>query len=405
MVAIPLTVALVWLVLAVFTRRETKAMPRFTGVMPRPSEQARVLAVVPARNEAEVIATCLKGLLNQQGVDLRAVVYDDRSQDQTVARAQEVVDASNGRLTLLRGTQEPPPGWCGKPHALIRALDGVGYHLVRGRVGEEAAPHLLLFLDADVVLRPTAVAEMSELMLEKGLGLCSALPHLVARSFWERVAGPSVGALVTARSRPSRVNARQDPAVLANGQFLMVTPEAYGYVGGHEAVKGEVLEDVALATRIKRSGHPIGLVDGQKVMATRMYQSLGELWEGWTKNAFKLVGGTVGKALMYAVLTLVLGWTPFVSGVTSVVALATGNPQWPLWLAGYLVPLSIQMLLRRVGSQQAVYALFAPLGAAVVAGVLAKATFTAVRKGRVTWKGRTYVDGVGTAPVNKPPSR
>ena len=230
MVAFPLTVALVWLLLAVFTRRETKAMPRFTGVMPRPSEQARVLAVVPARNEAEVIATCLKGLLNQQGVDLRAVVYDDRSQDQTVARAQEVVDASNGRLTLLRGTQEPPPGWCGKPHALIRALDGVGYHLVRGRVGEEAAPHLLLFLDADVVLRPTAVAEMSELMLEKGLGLCSALPHLVARSFWERVAGPSVGALVTAtldgKARDYLVAAEGGGLLLADGTVVVVTPKS-----------------------------------------------------------------------------------------------------------------------------------------------------------------------------------
>jgi cellulose synthase/poly-beta-1,6-N-acetylglucosamine synthase-like glycosyltransferase len=405
-IALPITLCAVWLFLALITRLEANRIPKLHGVLPRAVEKPRVLAIVPARDEAEVVQQCLKCLLIQQGVELTAVLYDDRSRDQTAALAGEIAEGSGGRLRVISGTAEPPPGWCGKPHALMAALHEAGYHVMRGRMEQDdMAPHVILFLDADVMLRPTAVAEMAELMHENGWALCSALPHLVCKSFWERVAGPTVGALITARHKPSAVNSMKSKAVLANGQFLMVTPEAYSYVGGHEAVKTEVLEDVALAGLVKRSGQRVALVDGQKVVSTRMYDSLGELWRGWAKNAYKLVGGTPGKALGYAVFGLLLSFTPLACLFSSLVMASQGHALWPVWLAGYLVPLSMQVMLRRVGGQQWGYALFAPLGASVLAALLMKATLTALRRGTVTWKGRAYVDGVGVTGTRAPPPR
>ncbi len=401
--ALALLTAGVWLALGVGAWREHRAMPRLTGKLPKLFEPADVLVIVPARNEAEVVERCLRGLLAQQGVNLQAVLYDDRSTDDTARRAEDVAVGSGGRLTVVRGAVEPPPDWCGKPHALMAALGAAGFDIPRGKSLSGPTPHLLAFVDADVVLRPTALAELAELMQERSCALGTALPHLVCRSFWEKVAGPSVGALVTARHRPSRVNNPKDPSVLANGQLIMVTPHAYTYVGGHAAVKAEVLEDVALARAIKQSGHRVVLADGQKVMATRMYDGLAELWEGWGKNAYPLAGGTPGRVLMYAVASVLLGTLPTVHAVMALLLAADGA-----WVAagltalGWVVPLGVQMGSRRMGGQSPAYAFLAPVGGAVLAALLVSATWKAVRGKPVAWKGRRYLDGRGAALPERP---
>ncbi|MEW5853359.1 MAG: glycosyltransferase family 2 protein [Myxococcota bacterium] len=397
MLALPLLLALTWLALAVAARKEVRGMPRLTGTLPASSTTPRVLCVIPARNESEVVERALRGVLAQQGVDLRVILYDDRSTDDTAALAEMLVPASGGRLTVVRGQQEPPPGWCGKPHALERALSTAGYDARAGKSTDGTTPDVIAFVDADVILQPTALAELAALMRERHAGLASALPHLECVTFWERVGGPSVSALITARHKPSHVNDVDKPAVLANGQLLMVTPEAYARAGGHEAVRSQVLEDVLLARRVKQLRIPILLVDGQAVMSTRMYSSLHELWQGWSKNAYPLVGGTPGRALGYAALVIALSWTPAAALVTSLLlALQRAWLDAAVWSVGYLIPLSMQMLLRRTGGVRARDAVFAPLGALLVALLLIRATVVAVRKAPVTWKGRSYVDGVGT---------
>lgn len=396
LLALPILIACVWLVLASATRREMLRMPRLVNELPQDGARPRVLAIVPARDEAEVVERCLKALLIQQGVDMRVVLYDDRSSDQTRTLARDIAEQNPDRLTVIAGSHEPPPGWCGKPHAIIRALEAAGYDIAGGTIAQAEPPDLLLFVDADVVLRPCATAGLAFILHHRRAGLASALPHLVCKSFWEKVAGPSIAALVTARAKPSLVHRMGHPAVLANGQFMMLTPEAYARVGGHAAVKAEVLEDVALARRVKKSGLPIVLADGQDVVATRMYASLGELFDGWVKNAFALVGGTVRQALTYALLGLWLAWTPFLCLVAGLVSLVNGYElEGAVLVGGWALSAMSQMRIRRFTGQSPAHALFAPLGSVVLAAVLMKATWHAVRKTGVTWKGRSYVDGVG----------
>lgn len=387
-------VSAVWGLLAWVTAREHARMPRLTGKLPATVDVPLVLAVVPARNESGVVERCLRALGAQQGVELRVVAYDDRSSDDTLRRMEELaLQAEPGRLMVVAGKQEPPPGWCGKPHALMQALAAAGFETQRGQSVTGLTPHYLAFVDADVVLRPTALAELAALMLKNSAQLGSALPQLVCKTFWEKVAGPSVAALVTARHRPSRVNNPKDPAVLANGQLLMVTPHAYSAVGGHEGVKNQVLEDVALARAVKGMGKRVVLADGQPVMLTRMYESLGELWEGWGKNAFPLLGGRPGRVMSYAAMALLLGCLPTVC-LLAALGLAWGRHSGAAWVAaGWVLPLTVQMGVRKVAHQAWGYAVLAPLGAGVLAALLVQATWRAVTRRPVHWKGRSYVDG------------
>jgi hypothetical protein len=267
---------------------------------------------------------------------------------------------------------------------------------VEGKFADGRTPDFLLFLDADVVLRPSAVAELAALMTKHDAGLGSALPLLMCRSFWEHVAGASMAALVTSRYRPSQVNAASHAAALANGQFMLVTPTAYANVGGHERVRAEVLEDVALARNIKRAGVRLLLADGRRALRTRMYASLGELWQGWLKNAYQLTGGTPKNALGYAAGAFLLAWLPWVCAWQAVVV---GRSGWSIpaavWAAGLLVPLMCQMMLRRAGGLTVRYAFLAPVGALVVAALLCVATRRAIRREPVVWKRRKLVDGRG----------
>src|SRR3989304_6671079 len=102
-----------------------------------------------------------------------------------------------------------------------------------------------------------------------------------------------------------RVSDPEDPVAAANGEWLLVSRTAYDAVGGHEAVKEEMLEDVALARRLKRSGCRLHYARGGNLARSRRYLSLGEMWEGWSKNLFLLVDrrkGAVASAVAGAAL-------------------------------------------------------------------------------------------------------
>src|SRR5260370_34136629 len=85
---------------------------------------------------------------------------------------------------------------------------------------------------------------------------------------------------------------RCPPAAAANGQFLMMRRDVYDTIGGHSSVAGEVLEDVALAMRVKAASHRIWFGSGKGIVRVRMYRSFQEMWQGWRENLYRLMGGT-----------------------------------------------------------------------------------------------------------------
>ena len=292
-----------------------------------------VAVVLPVRDEVDHIGDCLAALLDQRGVpDLRIVVVDDGSTDGT---ADAVRAVSDPRVRLV-DAGPLPTGWLGKPHACAvgaaeAALDDDG---------------VLVFVDADVRLFPDAVAAAAALMDRHGLDLVSPWPRPLTEGLAERLVQPLVPWL-WGTTLPVRLAERSPRPSLAaaNGQFLVLSAGAYARAGGHAAVRGEVVEDVALLRAVKRAGGRGAPVDGSRLAACRMYEGWSQLRDGYAKSLWQAVGGSpaasvgaVAALTAVSVLTAVaalrgsraglLGYAAGVAG-RAVVAARTGGRVWP----------------------------------------------------------------------------
>ena len=336
----------------------------------RPSASScaeQVAVLLPVRDEAARVAPCLRSLLDQRGVPgLSILVLDDGSTDGT-AGVVRAVAGDDPRVRLLTGSPLAP-GWLGKPHACQQLADAA-----------DPAASVLAFVDADVVLAPTAVAGAAALLRSAGVGLLSPYPRIVAGSFGERLVQPLLqwSWLTFLPLRAMERSARPSLAA-AGGQFLVVDRAAYRAAGGHAAVRSSVLEDISLARAVKRSGGRIALADGSRVAACRMYGSWAELVSGYTKSLWASFGSVAGASAVVGLLFLVYvvpvplvvaglvgpaslayaGFIGYALGVLGRVATATatGGRWWPDALAqpvsvllfGWLVARSY--LLRRAGA-------------------------------------------------------
>ncbi len=229
------------------------------------SERVTVSVIVPARNEEACLGACLESLVQQDGVEFEIIVVDDGSSDRTRAIAE-----SFSAVQVI----EPgplPAGWSGKNNAVT-----AGAKRARGR--------WLLFTDADTVHLPRSLARALGEAQERSAELLSYSPEQEVHGFWERAVMPVVFAELAATYRPSEVSDPRSSSAAANGQYLLISREAYDAVGGHAAVAASLLEDVALARAVKASGRRIFFRFGGDVVRTRMYSTLSQLKEGWTKN-------------------------------------------------------------------------------------------------------------------------
>lgn len=233
-----------------------------------------VSVVIPARDEARIIERTVRAFLAQTYPNLEIVVVNDRSTDGT----GEIVRAiSDERLRIIDG-EEPPPGWLGKPWALHQ-----GSRLARGE--------LLLFVDADVVYAPAAVQAAVAHLEPRRLALLSLLPYFQMVGFGENAAMPMM-AMTCFTFMPAWISNRSSLAALAigGGTGNLVVREVYEETGGHEALKDSVVDDVALARQVRRSGRATEIVRADDLVSLRMYHGLAEVVEGFTKNAFAVFG-------------------------------------------------------------------------------------------------------------------
>jgi glycosyltransferase involved in cell wall biosynthesis len=326
-----------------------------------------VSAIVPARNEAATIARAVRALAAQPEV-AEIIVADDQSTDATA----DILARLGGEIPALRVIQIAalPPGWVGKNHACARAA-------------AEARGDWLLFTDADTELAPGAVARALADAAAAGAALVSYSPEQETRGFWERALVPFVFTRLAALYPYAAVCDPASAAAAANGQFLLIRREAYLVLGGHAAVAGEVLEDVALARRAKSAGLRLHFAPGEGLARTRMYRSFKEMWEGWTKNLYPLVGGT--PRALWRELAAVVPWIPLLllaAGALHLAFAALGL----LLLAGRHAAYAAMLGRNRLPRSRIVYYLPAAL---LYAAALA-ASAGRYRRGRIAWKGREY---------------
>lgn len=244
-------------------------MGRLRGRLPPlPDPPPMVSIVVPAKDEAGHIENCVRRLLQQDYPNFELVVVDDRSGDATLQILHHLRDESPGRMKVQH-VDWLPDGWLGKCHAL--------------HVGtRELAGKWILFVDSDVALEPNATRDAIALSAGRGYDALSILTRLNARTSWERLMIPLLGASWATMFTVSLTNDDNRPAVAAaNGQFFLVRREAYEKIGGHAAVRQEIVEDVELMRRLKSAEFKCRLMVGTHLASTHMHATLAELKRGW----------------------------------------------------------------------------------------------------------------------------
>jgi glycosyltransferase involved in cell wall biosynthesis len=224
-----------------------------------------VSVIVPARNEEVSLGACLESLVSQVGVEKEIIVVDDNSTDRT----QQIAESFAG--VRIIHPDPLPENWTGKNNAVT-----AGAKVARGE--------WLLFTDADTVHLPGSLANSLAEAKKKKVSMLSYSPEQEVHSFWENAVMPVIFAELASTYKPSDVSDPKSPAAAANGQYLLITREAYDTVGGHASVATDLLEDVALARRVKNTGRKIFFRFGGDAVRTRMYRTFSQLREGWTKN-------------------------------------------------------------------------------------------------------------------------
>jgi chlorobactene glucosyltransferase len=352
-----------------------------TDPLPDPPPSLSVL--IPARNEAQNIEACVRSVLASGWPGaLEIICIDDRSTDDTgpiLAR----LSAEDARVRVVAG-RDPPAGWLGKPHAL---------HL-----GQAAATGTwLLFLDADVRVAPDGLRRLLGRVLAQEAEMASALGRLTVDSFWERVVQTRMGAVIAGGNPLPEVNDPEHERALANGQCLLFSRAAYDRLGGHEAIRGSVLDDVDFAKRAKAEKVRYRLYYGPGVFSCRMYTGLREIWHGWTKNLFPALSYSLIATAVVTLLLFVTTLLPFVLLAKNLALLALGLPYEPALLALEVAACGLILATDAVGHAQHGYrwGLFFtfPLGMAIVIAVFWNSAWR-IKSGRgAIWKGRIVEAG------------
>ncbi len=334
------------------------------------SSSASVSAIVPARDEEATIAQAVTSLAAQPEI-AEIFVVNDQSSDRTAAILNELA-GSVPQLRVLE-TGQLPDGWVGKNYAVSLGAD-------------RATGDWLLFTDADAVHLPNSTARALADAAASGAALVSYSPEQETRTWWERAVIPFIYTRLAQQFSFEEVNDARSPAAAANGQYLLIRRDAYEAVGGHRSVCGQVLEDVALARHVKQAGYALHFALGQGIARVRMYRGLAALWQGWTKNLFPLMGGSLGAVARE--LLSVVPWIPLV-----LILLAPLHRILPtlglLLLAGRHAAYAAVLRRNRFPISRILY--YVPAVALYSAALAASAWRYA--RGRVVWKGREYQVG------------
>lgn len=329
-----------------------------------------VTAIVPARNEEAVIAACITSLTSQPEIK-EILVVNDQSTDATASIVHRLMEKiPNLRLLESGGL---PDGWVGKNHALW-----VGVQQAKGA--------WLLFTDADAEHERDSVSCALQTAQEQSAALISFSPEQITETWYEKALIPYIYLRLAKRFSYENVNDPKSSASAANGQFLMMRRDVYEAIGGHSSVAGEVLEDVALAMRVKAAGHRIWFGSGKGIVRVRMYRSFEAMWQGWKKNLYRLMGGTPWA--VFREMESNLPWIPFL--------LIVAGLKYPILLflgVLFLIVRQTSYGLDLVRNQYPFSFIFYYVPALTLYIGVLWASYRGHVNGRIQWKGREYSVG------------
>ncbi len=345
------------------------------------SQGPQVTVIVPARNEEKNIARCLFHLFKQNYKNYEILVVDDRSTDRTPHLLENFKKLSPVPFKTVR-IEKLPPGWTGKNHAMFVAS--------RAATGE-----WLLFTDADTTHGAQSVQSALATAIERRIDFLTLAPETECHSFWEHTVQPLAVSSLALWFDPVRINTDKEGTALANGQFLLIRRDVYEKLGGNEAVKTEVVEDVALARKARREGYTVRFLNGTRLYSTRMYSSLREIKTGWTRIFTYLFDKKIAPIAHKIFLFLFFSCLPFFSlGAQAILKFAAPEKFSPFLFVLSLAVSAWIVLVRAIGNKMVkarpAYALLHPLGSLVMVWILLACIGRIAFNRPSVWKGQAY---------------
>jgi len=363
--------------------RESRKGFVLTGDCPGPPEDApRVSVIIPAKDEAGNIETCLRGWLEQDYPNFQVIVCNDRSSDETGPIAERIA-AEDDRVQVIH-VDELPDRWCGKNHAVFKAASA-------------ADGEWICMTDADCHQTSNRTLSVAvQYALDHQVEMLSMLPLLKMVGFWENLVQPVCSGMLMIWFHPDRVNDPARAEAYANGAFILIKRTAYEAIGTHEAIRDVVMEDMELASRAKQAGISLRVIRNSGLYLVRMYTSLAEIIQGWSR-IFLGSFGTMRRLRVSFLVLLIMGFMPYTAaalGLSMAARAAEHAPWW--WACGAVglfgVTMQISVLYRFFKLMGARAGLaWTYLLACVIAMISVVTAMSKLRPGAtVVWKGTAY---------------
>jgi chlorobactene glucosyltransferase len=323
-----------------------------------------------------VIGETISRLLSQNYPRFEVIVLDDRSTDGTREQARQAA-AGDSRFRVISG--EPlPNGWLGKNWAC---------HQLAG----QAKGEILIFTDADVRWKSEALSAVIRLMDKARADTFTVWPTQETRTWGERLVVPMMMFAIMGYLPELCVRYIPWPVfAAANGQCLAFRRDAYQHIGGHSAVRSNVVEDVGLAWETKRNGLRLVMSTGNEFISTRMYRSWPEVRDGFAKNILAGHGGQPVLLLLSAAFHWLLFLLPWVwLAIGWAIPVGPGWPWFPLALVGLGV--GVRALSATVTHQRTADAFLLPLSTILMTIIAVESLWWHFHYGGPQWKGRTVI--------------
>ncbi len=285
--------AAVWLSILLLPWRPWSTRERLDAGSPSPDEDlSDITVLIPARNEAAMIQSTLPAL-QAQGRDLNIIVVDDQSTDCTAQTARNSIAQ---KVRVISG-HALPPGWSGK----IWALEQGRRHI---------RTPLTLLLDADIKTHPGIVAELRKMMRKKNVRLISLMAALRMKTFWEKLSMPAFVYFFKLLYPFQLSNSRSSKVAAAAGGCILLETWLLEEIGGFHALRGELIDDCALALRVKAKGHETWIGLTHSVSSLRPYNNLKAIWNMVARTAFSQLRYSNLALALCTILMVASFWLP-----------------------------------------------------------------------------------------------
>jgi len=381
--ALTALVGLIWTSRHYLVSRSRRSEMTLSERYPGPPRQRPLVSIlVAAKDEEENIEACLRSLRWQDYTDFEIIVCDDRSDDRTGELADQIA-AVDDRIHVVH-IRELPDGWCGKNNAMRQGI-------------ARARGEWICMVDADCVQNSARTLSVAmQYARDTQADLLSVLPAQRLEGFWERVVQPVCSGVMMIWFLPQKVNDPKKPNAYANGAFMLMKRSAYETVGGHEAVRDRVNEDMHLARLTKQAGLNLQVVRSEGLYTVRMYQTLGDMLRGWGRIFF----GTfeTARRLTVSLLAIILmGLLPYAAAILGLVLAAAGVEPVGWWkacawagLAAVVLQISVARRFYPLVGAPPRYAWTYALGCAVAIAALAEALSKLRPGARLVWRNTEY---------------